>query len=64
METLLSGRLNNFRVNISCNTVSIKQGSFTKYVLGNNLSMLTRGDIERGFEKMSDELHLQLQKQR
>ena len=56
-ETYISGYLNNYRVNISEQGVSLK-GSLAKYFLSNNFKTLSRSDSARAIEMMSDELSL------
>jgi len=60
-QVYLSGHLNNYKVNISEQGVSIK-GSLAKYFLPDNFHTLTRSDSARAFEKMSDELFLPIEK--
>lgn len=57
-----TGRLKNLKVSVTDNAVSVKDGSLTKWYLGNNLGILRRGDIERAFKKLSDTLHLPMHK--
>lgn len=56
-QVFVSGHLNNLRVSINENGISIK-GSLPKYFLGDNFQTLMRSDIERAIERLSDELHL------
>jgi hypothetical protein len=56
-----SGYLNNYKVNISGQGVSLK-GSLAKYFLPDNFNTLTRSDSTRAFEMMADELCLPIQK--
>ena len=58
----ITGRLKNLKVSVTDNAVSVKDGSLTKWYLGDNLKMLSRGDIERAIAQMSDSLHLPMQK--
>jgi hypothetical protein len=57
----VSGFVNNYRVNISGQGVSLK-GSLAKYFLPDNFHTLTRSDTARAFEMMADELNLPIQK--
>lgn len=59
---VLCGHVGSLRVSISRLSVSIKDSSFCKWILGDNFKTLTRGDIQRGFEKLSDSLHLPMHK--
>lgn len=52
------GRLQNLKVIISNAGISIKDGSLSKYYLGNNLQQMTRKDTQLAFEKLSDTLHI------
>lgn len=61
-NTAITGRLKNLKVIVTNQAVSVKDGSLTKWYLGNNLGILTRGDIERAFKQLSDTLHLPIAK--
>ena len=52
-----SGHYRNYKVNISEAGISFK-GSIAKNQLNDNYQTLTRGDSQRAFEKMKDELHI------
>ena len=56
-QVYVSGYLNNYKVNISEQGVSLK-GSLAKYFLPDNFHTLTRADSIRAIRKMSDELYL------
>jgi hypothetical protein len=60
-QVYASGYLNNYKVNISGQGVSLK-GSLAKYFLPDNFHTLTRSDSARTFEMMADELYLPIQK--
>lgn len=60
-QVYVSGFLNNYKVNISGQGVSLK-GSLAKYFLPDNFHTLTRSDSARAFEMMADELYLPMQK--
>jgi hypothetical protein len=60
-QVYVSGFLNNYKVNISGQGVSLK-GSLAKYFLSNNFQTLTRSDSARAFDMMTDELCLPIQK--
>lgn len=53
----MSGKLNNFKVNLSESGASFK-GSLAKYFLSDNFSTLTRSDTARAIEQMANEIHL------
>lgn len=57
----LTGNLGGLRVVYSNLGVSVK-GSFSKWYLGDNIQALTRGDMKRATEKLSDTLHLPMNK--
>lgn len=61
-KVAITGRLKNLKVSVTDNAVSVKDGSLTKWYVGDNLKMLSRGDIQKAFEKISDTLHLPMQK--
>ena len=56
------GVLGNLKVSVSNTGVSIKDGSICKWYLGDNLSTMGRGDTQRAIEKLSDTLHLPIEK--
>lgn len=58
----LSGSIGNLGVYIRDRTLRINKGSLCKWHLGDNWQTLTRGDIERAIEHLSDTLHLPMGK--
>jgi len=60
-QVYVSGYLNNYKINISEQGVSLK-GSIAKYFLTDNFNTLTRSDSARAFEMIADELYLPIQK--
>lgn len=58
-ETSTSGHLENYKVNLSGQGVSLK-GSLAKYSLPDNFHTLTRSTTQTAIEKLSDELHLDI----
>jgi hypothetical protein len=60
-QVYASGYLNNYKVNLSGQGVSLK-GSLAKYFLPDNFHTLTRSDSARAFEMMADELYLPILK--
>ncbi len=60
-QVYISGYLDNYKVNISGQGISLK-GSLAKYFLPDNFHTLTRSDSSRAFEMMGDELFLPIQK--
>ena len=61
---VLGGHLGSLYISVSRLGVRIKDSSFCKWLLGDNFKTLTRGDIKRGIEKLSDSLHLPMDKAR
>lgn len=60
-QVYVSGYLNNYKVNISGQGMSLK-GSLAKYFLPDNFHTLTRSDSARAIEMMADELYLPIDK--
>lgn len=61
-EYSYTGILDNLSISINRGSVAIKDGSFCKWFLGNNLQTLGRNDVKIGLEKLSDILHLPMNK--
>ena len=67
-ERVVSGVLGNvnndnyFKVTVSNTGVNIKDGSLCKYYLGNNFKTLGRSETQKAIEKLSDTLHLPIEK--
>lgn len=61
-EYSYTGKLENLSVSIKRNSVAVKDGSFCKWLLGNNLQTMGRNDVKMGLEKLSDILHLPMNK--
>jgi hypothetical protein len=67
-EYVLSGTLgkvadNNYlQITISKRGVNIKNGSLCKWYLGDNFKTLGRGDTQKAVEKLSDTLHVPIEK--
>lgn len=55
---VLCGKIGNLKVTISNASVKIKDNSFCKWLLGDNIKTLQRKDIQHGIERLSDILHL------
>lgn len=55
---VVNGYLQSLKVSVSRMAVTVKDSSFCKWCLGDNFKTLTRGDIKRGLERLSDTLHL------
>lgn len=58
----ITGRLKNLKVSVSDTAVTVKDGSLTKWYIGDNLKMLSRSDIQKAIMQLSDTLHLPMQK--
>ena len=62
-EYVISGRLNDsFKISVSKGKISIKDASLCKWYLGNNFETLQRKDVQHAIEKLSDTLHLPIDK--
>lgn len=61
-QNYITGMLgSNYKAAVSVSGISLK-GSLAKYFLIDNFHTLTRADCQRAIEKMSDELHLPIDK--
>jgi hypothetical protein len=58
----VNGKYYNFDVSINENRIKISNASLTKFILGNSLSMMDRSSTKQAIEKMSDDLHLPIEK--
>ena len=63
-EPKLTGYLDNLKVCLSSYSMSIKGGSLSKYSLGDNYQTLSRKSTQTAIEKVSDCLHLPIDKAR
>jgi len=54
----ISGYHGSLKVRVSEQAVKIQDSSLCKWFLGDNFQALTRGDVRRAVERLSDELHL------
>lgn len=61
-DIVLGGHVGSLNISVSRYGVKVKDSSFCKWLLGDNFKTLTRGDIKRGIEKLSDTLHLDFNK--
>lgn len=61
-EKVITGNLKGLKVIVSNNAVKVKDGSLCKWYLGDNYQTMGRGDVQRAIEKLSDELHLPIDK--
>lgn len=53
-----TGKIGNLSVTISPNSVRVKNGSLCKWMLGDNYQTMTRRDVRHAIERLSDTLHL------
>ncbi len=60
----ITGSLNGLTVTVCRNEVSVGNGSLCKWYLGDNCKTMGRGDTQRAVEKLSDILHLPMEKAR
>lgn len=61
-EDVITGNLNGLRVSASRRGVNVSNGSLCKWYLGDNFKTMERGDVQRAIEKLSDTLHLPMDK--
>lgn len=59
---ILTGNLDGLKVSVSERSVKVGKGSLCKYYLGDNFQTLTRTDTKQAIEKLSDTLHLPMDK--
>ncbi len=61
-ENVITGKLDGLRISASQRGVNVTDGSLCKWYLGDNFKTMERGDIQRAIEKLSDTLHLPMEK--
>ena len=59
---VVTGSLGNYSVSINHWQVRVKDGSLCKWYMGDNFKRMGRRDIQHAIEKLSDELHLPMEK--
>lgn len=59
---MCTGYLDSLKVSVTPYWVKVKNSSFCKWCLGDNFQTLGRGDIEAGLARLSDALHLSMNK--
>lgn len=59
---VITGSLGNLKVSLNAYQVRVKDGSLCKWYLGNNFQTMGRKDTQRAIEKLSDTLHLPMDK--
>ena len=57
-NTVLTGDLSGYKVRVSAAAVSVRDCSLCKWYLGDNFKEMTRGDTQKAVIKLSDLLHL------
>lgn len=57
-QQVVTGKTGNLSVSISPSQVRVKNGSLCKWMLGDNYQAMGRTDIKRAVERLSDTLHL------
>lgn len=60
--TVITGNLDGYKIAVREDGVNITDGSLCKFYLGDNFQTLGRGDTQRAIEKLSDTLHLHVDK--
>lgn len=58
----ISGKVGNLKVIVTQNNVEVKDGSLCKFLLGDNYKTMSRHDTQQAVEKLSDWLHLPMDK--
>ena len=61
-DIIITGNLGGLNVSINKYQIKIKDGSLCKWYLGDNFKTMGRGDTQRAIEKLSDTLHLPIDK--
>jgi hypothetical protein len=61
-EHFITGNVGNLKVSISKHQVKVKDGSLCKWYLGDNFKAMGRSDVQRAIERLSDTLHLPMNK--
>ena len=59
---VVTGNTGNLSVSISPYQVRVKNGSLCKWMLGDNYQSMGRGDVQRAVERLSDTLHLPMER--
>jgi len=61
-DVVLTGSVGGLKVSLNRYQIKIKDGSLCKWFLGDNFQTMGRGDVQRAIEKLSDTLHLPIDK--
>lgn len=59
---VVTGNIDNLKLSISPHQVRVKDGSLCKWMLGDNYQAMGRTDIKRAVERLSDILHLPMER--
>lgn len=59
---VVTGSLGNYSVSMTPWQVRVKDGSLCKWYMGDNFKSMGRRDVQHAIEKLSDELHLPMEK--
>ena len=58
----LTGNVGNLKVSLNSYQVKVRDGSLCKYYMGDNFKTMGRKDTQKAIEKLSDTLHLPMQR--
>lgn len=61
-EPIITGDLNGLKISLNTNQLKVKDGSLCKWFLGDNFKTMGRSDTQKAIEKLSDILHLPMDK--
>ena len=61
-DIVITGSLKGLKISLSRYQMKIKDGSLCKWYLGDNFKTMGRGDTQRAIEKLSDVLHVHVDK--
>ncbi len=61
-NVVLTGNLNGLKISVGHYQMKVKEGSLCKWYLGNNFQTMGRGDTQKAIEKLSDTLHLPMER--
>lgn len=59
---VITGTLGNLKVSLNAYQIKVKDGSLCKWLMGDNYQAIGRKDTQRAIEKLSDTLHLPMDK--
>lgn len=61
-NVVLTCNLNGLKISVNRYQMKVKEGSLCKWYLGSNFQTMGRGDTQRAIEKLSDTLHLPMER--